>query len=107
MASRLQLQTLLENLLPAYKEDEDTHVYFQPPASVNMLYPAIRYSLKDIANEHADDIAYIQSRCYDVMVIDEDPDSSIVTSVAAIPMCSFDRHYTADNLNHWTFILYF
>lgn len=107
MASRLKLQNLFGSFLPEFQGDDDTHVYFQPPASVAMKYPAIRYKLKDIENEHADDIVYIQSTCYEVMVIDEDPDSLIVGKVASLPMCRFDRHYTADNLNHWTFILYF
>lgn len=42
MASRLNLQTFLEEIL------ESRNVYFQPPESVKMKYPAIVYALDDI-----------------------------------------------------------
>lgn len=101
MASRLDLQTLLEELLGS------RNVYFQPPASVSMKYPAIVYSRYDIQNTHADNRVYAQKTAYQVTVIDEDPDSEIVKKVSMLPMCSFDRHYIADNLNHDVFTLYF
>lgn len=101
MASRLQLQTLLEELLGS------RNVYFQPPASVSMKYPAIVYSRYDIDNTHADNRVYAQNTAYQVIVIDEDPDSEIVKKVAMLLKCNFDRHYTSDNLNHDAFTLYF
>lgn len=101
MASRLDLQTLLEELLGS------RNVYFQPPASVSMKYPAIVYSRYDIENTHADNRVYAQKTAYQLTVIDGDPDSEIVKKVSMLPMCSFDRHYTADNLNHDVFTLYF
>ena len=101
MASRLQLQTELEELLGS------KNVYYQPPASVRMKYPAIVYSRENIENEHADDNVYMQKYFYQVIVIDEDPDSEIVSKVSRLPACRFDRHYTADNLNHDVFTLYY
>lgn len=101
MDNRLKLQTLLEELLGS------RNVYFQPPSSVFMKYPAIVYSRDDIRNEHANNQTYIQSTAYQVTVIDSDPDSEIVKKVASLPMCVYDRHYVVDNLNHDTFILYY
>lgn len=101
MASRLDLQDLLENLLGS------ENVYFQPPASVRMRYPAIVYSLNDIENNHANNGVYSQSVAYTVTVIDPDPDSEYVKKVSKLPMCSFDRHFASDNLNHDVFTLYF
>ena len=101
MASRLELQTMLEELLGS------RNVYFQPPASVRMNYPAIVYSRQDIENEFADNSVYIQSLGYEITVIDADPDSDLPRKVSKLPMCRFDRHYTADNLNHDVFTLYF
>ena len=37
------------------------NVYFQPPESVKMNYPAIVYSRSDIENDHANNQVYIQS----------------------------------------------
>ncbi len=38
---------------------------------------------------------------------EEDPDSVIVEKVSKLPRCRFDRHYTADELNHDVFTLYY
>ena len=101
MASRLQLQTELEELLGS------KNVYYQPPASVKMSYPAIVYSRNDIRNDFANNDVYSQNRSYEVIVIDKNPDSEIVDRVSQLPMCRFDRHYTSDNLNHDVFILFY
>ena len=82
------------------------NVYYQPPESVRMKYPAIRYSRYDIDQQHADNIPYMQSPAFQVIVIDPDPDSKIVDGVVSLSMCSYDRHYEADNLNHDVFTIY-
>lgn len=101
MSSRLELQAVLEELLGS------KNVYFQPPASVKMSYPAIVYGLEDIENTFANDGVYSSKRKYSVTVIDKDPDSEIVGKVAALPTCRYNRHFESDNLNHDVFILYF
>lgn len=101
MASRLQLQAFLEELLGS------RNVYFQPSPSVFIQYPAIVYSLDDIENTHANNRVYSQNIAYEVVVIDEDPDSEIVKKVSKLPKCSFDRHFTSENLNHDVFTLFF
>ncbi len=101
MNNRLKLHELLCEALGS------RHVYFQPPESVRMQYPAIVYSRNNIGNEHANDGVYMQSPSYNVTVIDKNPDSNIVDKISRLPMCRFDRHYTADNLNHDTFTIYY
>lgn len=101
MARRLDLQKKLEELLGS------RNVYFQPPESVKMNYPAIRYSLNDIVTAHADNEVYTSTKRYEITVIDEDPDSEIPDKILAMQMCTFDRPYQSDNLNHWVFSLYF
>lgn len=101
MPSRLELQTLLEEILGS------RNVYFQPPESVKMKYPAIVYGLEDIKNTFANDGVYLSKRKYLITVIDEDPDSPIVDRVASLPSCRFNRHFESDNLNHDVFILEF
>ena len=99
MGSRLDLQNLLEFVLGS------RNVYYQPPESVKIKYPAIIYRRNDIDNNFADDIVYMQNHTYQIIVIDADPDSEIVDRVSRLPMCRYDRHYTSDNLNHDIFIL--
>ena len=101
MASRLELQTELETLL------RSENVYYQPPSSIEMNYPAIVYSRYKIENEFANNQVYRQLHAYQIIIIDEDPDSEIVEKVSKLPKCRFDRHYVSDNLNHDAFVLYF
>lgn len=101
MANRLDLQAMLEELLGS------RNVYFQPPSSVKMKYPAIVYSRKNIENVHADDAVYLQKSCYELIVIDTNPECEHVEKVYKLPYCRFDRHYTKDNLNHDAFTIYY
>lgn len=101
MGSRLELHEILCDILGS------EHVYFQPPVSVQMTYPAIVYSRKNIESNFADNSVYKQNHAYELTVIYEDPDSDIPISISQLPLCRFDRHYTADNLNHDSFTLYY
>lgn len=101
MNTRLDLHELLCDCLGS------RNVYFQPPESIKMQYPAIVYSRDDIENDHANNGVYMQSTAYNIIVIDPDPDSEVVQKVSKLPMCMFDRHYAADNLNHDSFTIYY
>lgn len=101
MDNRLKLQSMLEEILGS------KNVYYQPPSSIKMEYPAIVYSRSNINNYFANDSVYVQSHYYDVIVIDYDPDSDIVDKISRLLNCKFNRHYTVDNLNHDLFIIYF
>lgn len=101
MSSRIELQTKLEELLGS------SNVYYQPPENLKMSYPAIVYSLDDIKRTSADDVAYLQTRCYEIIVIDKKPDNVVIDKILNLPLCDFNRHYVADNLNHYVFTLYF
>ena len=101
MTSRIQLQAELEGILGS------RNVYYQPPASVKMSYPAIVYSRNDIRNDFANNNVYAQNRSYEIIVIDKNPDSEIVDKISQLPMCRFDRHYTSDNLNHDVFTIFY
>lgn len=101
MDQRLKLQTLLELTLGS------RHVYFQPPPNVQMQYPAIVYERYRQDTDYANNLPYRNAKRYEVTVIDQDPDSKIPDAVAALPTCSFSRHFPADNLNHDIFFIYF
>lgn len=101
MGQRSDLHDLLKNLLGS------DQVYFQPPPTVSMDYPCIVYKRDYQKIEYADDNPYSHMIRYQVTVIDRDPDSSIPDKVASLPLCAYDRFYTADNLNHDVFKLFF
>lgn len=99
MPSRVEFHEKLVDVLGS------KNVYFQPPESLKMNYPAIVYSRSNIVNTDADDEVYLQYTSYDVTVIDKDPDSEIVQKLSKFKYCRFSRHYTANNLNHDMFII--
>lgn len=101
MAPRLELQALLTDIL------ESANVYFQPPPTIQMEYPCIVYHRDYELTNHADDIPYKRRKRYLVTVIDRDPDSGIPDKIAELPLCVYDRFYTADNLNHDVYKLFF
>lgn len=101
MASRLELQTMLEEILGS-KE-----VYYEPPESIKMEYPAIRYSKAKPDNKFADNKAYLKHTRYEITVIDRMPDNPVIDKLLELPYCSYDRPYTADNLNHDVLTIYF
>lgn len=98
---RAELQALLIGLL------ESDNVYFQPPPTLQMKYPCIVYKRDFALTYFAGDKPYKYGKRYQVIHIDRNPDSPIPDKIAELPMCIFDRFYTADNLNHDVFKLFF
>jgi len=101
MSNRLLLQNTLEQILGS------RNVYYQPPESILMVYPAIVYSRDTIDNNFANDKVYTSKTAYEIIVIDKDPDSVIIEKIALLPTCRFNRNYTINNLNHDVFKIYF
>ena len=99
--TRLDFQTFLETL------KGDRNVYFQPPSTVKMSYPAIVYKLEEIENLHANNSVYLQGTAYQLMYITRDPDDVMIKTISKLAMCTFDRHYTADNLNHYVYTIFY
>lgn len=99
--TRLDFQTFLETF------KGDRKVYFQPPPSVKMSYPAIRYKLYTIDDKPADNLHYAQTTGYEMIYITKNPDDPMIHKLAQLPMCVFNRFYTADNLNHYIYIIFY
>ena len=56
---------------------------------------------------HADNAPYRLLDRYQVTAIYKNPDSDLPHRLAMLPMCAHDRHFTAENLNHDIFNLYY
>ena len=107
MDSRLDLHENLCNIIGLTDPiDGDRHVYFQPPESVKMKYPAIRYKIKGYRKVYANDGGYRLLPSYEVILIDKNADSIYFEDILLLPFCSFDRSYVFDNLNHFIFTIY-
>ena len=83
------------------------NVYFNPPSTLKMKYPAIVYNRKIIENVHANNGVYIQSNAYEVTVIDGNVESETVTKVSRLSKCKHDRNFKSGDLDHNVFTLYY
>lgn len=100
--SREELQNKLEYLLGS------RNVYFNPPETIRMKYPAIIYDMYRLNQRFADDKPYRLLPCYSVTIIDKDSNLDwISTMLEGFEYCSLDRTYYSDNLAHYNFILYY
>lgn len=102
MNRRLKLQEKLEELL------ESRNVYYQPPESKKMDYPAIRYNKQSSDKRAADDTSYTLIDCYELIVINKLPNDELVNKLLLnFAMISYDRYYESDGLNHDVLTLYY
>ena len=99
----LELQTLLEGLL------ESPNVYFQPPPNLTMQYPCIVYAQDNAKTEFAGNKLYSRTKRYQLTAIGRNPDVIMLISddIAQLPLSNLNRIFTADNLHHHVFNLYF
>lgn len=98
-SSRLELHAKLVALLGS------NHVYYQPPESIKIEYPAIIYERSGIPVVYKDNIQYLKRYKYQITVVDKDPDSEIVEKVSSMKYCRFYRHFAKDGLNHDIFTI--
>lgn len=98
--TRLEFNGVLKGILGT------NQVYFQPPESVKMKYPAIVYELNDIQNVYADDSTYLRHKSYSVTLMDKNPDSEFIEAIANLPKCKFNRFFVSENINHWVFTIF-
>ena len=101
MGRRVDLQETLQKIMGQNK------VYFQPPENVKMKYPCILYSRSTGQTRFADNNPYTIDRRYELILIDEDPDTEFFEPIAELKSCTFERHYVSDGLNHDVFYLYY
>mgnify|MGYP000987918660 CR=1 FL=1 len=99
MGRRLEFDAVLRTMVP--------NVYFQPPGDIDMQFPCIVYQRDGDKTEYADNAPYFSRQRYQVTVIHSDVDNTIREAVAAMPMSSFRRFFTANHLNHDVYSVFF
>ena len=84
------------------------NVYFQPPETSKIKYPAIIYNLSDYTHRAADNRGYLDFERYTVTYIHKDPDKDLKNEMFnRFSMCRFDRRYVRDNLYHDVYSVYY
>ena len=100
MGTRLDLDRELRELAP--------NVYYQQPSSVKMAYPCFRYNYADVKPLNADNKVYKMFNKYLVTYISKEHSEWIVDQMLGrFSHCRLDRPYTADNLYHYVFEVYY
>lgn len=87
-----------------------SNVYFEPPTSLMMKYPCIRYNRSNIDIVYADNKPYLGKNKYTVMVIFRDADDDLPERLLHNNediLFGFDRNYVSDGLHHYVFETYF
>jgi hypothetical protein len=79
------------------------HVYYDPPESIVMKYPAIVYSKARINDAFADNKKYLGKVSYEGTLIRKDDDDDILDRILELPYTTFGRAFTSSNLHHDTF----
>lgn len=72
-----------------------------------MRYPCFVYQRDSARTEFAGNKPYNYRQRYQLTLISRDPADETLAKVVALPLCSFNRFFVADNLNHDVFELYF
>lgn len=101
MGTRLELQGVLIALLGS------SNVYFQPPNTIQMEYPCIVYKLDHVQTLFSDNSPYSRHKRYLITYIDRSTSSDVPDKIGMLPLSIFDRNFTADNLHHDVFKLFF
>lgn len=97
---RLKLHEILCDILGS------RHVYYDPPESIRMKYPAIVYRLGSVDTVKADNTRYLRYALYNVTYIRKDDDDDILDKLLDLPLAAFGTSFTADNLHHDTLSIY-
>lgn len=95
------LRDLLKSIL------QSDNVYFQPPPSIKIEYPCIIFNRESDQSVKADNNRYTSMYRYSIIYIRRTHDTEIPESILELPLCSYDRFYTSDGLNHDAFSIYY
>lgn len=99
---RIELQEILE------RELGSNQVFFQPPETLKMSYPSIRYVRASARTFKANDHMYHFRQGYTLTLIEYDPDSELAKRLLDIfPFSRIDSYYRSDGLNHTKMTIYF
>lgn len=100
-ARRLELHEILCDILGT------RNVYYDPPASVQMNYDAIRYKLSKIDARNANNKKYTSIRCYEAILISRKPDPEALDKLLTLSYANLGTPYVADNLHHYPITIYY
>lgn len=101
MKTRLEVQTMLENILGS------SNVYFQAPPNTGMKYPCIVYRFSNFNNMNADNKPYIMTGRWEIHHMYKSVKNDIkMTMLFAAPYVTFDRRILTDGVYNDYYTIY-
>lgn len=97
---RVKISKMLHNALGS------DNVYFDPPESIKMNYPAIVYTRAKINTKSADNRKFYIYDRFEVTFIRKDPDSEVLDNLLEMPFTEHLRNYKSTDLYHDVFTVY-
>lgn len=98
-----ELQEILQEIM-----GNDGKVYFQPPENLKIKYPCIVFERTNALTNFADNKPYQITKRYTITLITKTSDNDkYVDKILMLPMCTYDRQFTSDNLVHDVFSIYY
>ena len=98
---RLKLSAKLHDILGT------NEVYFDPPESTRMKYPAIVYRRSKVDTREADNRKYLVHDRFTVTLIRKTSQSDLADRILdEIPYCDHNDQYKSENLYHDIFTIY-
>lgn len=97
---RIKASEMLHDILGS------NNVYYEPPESVKMKYPAIVYQRMKIDTVSADNRKYHVYDRYQVTYIRKSADDTVVDRILELPACEHVREFKSNDLYHDVFTLY-
>lgn len=101
MGDRITLHNKLKAILGS------DQVYFQPPETVKMEYPAIIYKEDIFRSDYADNTSYLIHTGYTITLITKKHQEDTILKILKLPKCMHDRQYISDNLYHNAFTMFY
>lgn len=96
----------LKEVLKSYLGNDN--VYYQPPETVKLRYPCIIISRNGANTFSADDMNYIIRMRYTLTYVSRTFDDPVAAGILELlPSISLDRSYTADNLYHTVYSVFY
>lgn len=108
MANDLVMRKKTDYIQKTLQEIGVKNVYIDPPENIKMKYPCMRVRLNTGRSRYASNKVHIFTPSWEMIYIGYEPDEEMIPKIMhAFPQVSYTRHYTADNLHHNSFILYY
>ena len=82
------------------------NVYYQPPESVKIKYPAIVYSRSTIPTKKANNSMYKTDFYYSITLIGTNPQDETIMKLLSLDNMKYDRKFISDGMYHDVFTLY-